>query len=223
MTLEDLYEKYPILVGRSFSKHENGSGWVESTCNVSESVFVNSDSVVCGTCTITENVKILGSSLIYGNCNLSGSVRVYDKSKILDNATLYGDCEIRGNSKIRENATVCGKAKLSEFCDIYGNSIIKGEAKIFGRAKIGGDVVMDFYMNACEDMEITVQPQRIPIVERFKLDLVTSDSEICSVGCFVGNLDQIHRNHIPYGISFGCTEEEISQITIRLNNLINKL
>jgi hypothetical protein len=125
-------------LGQETVTHTNGGGRVATTASVSDSVYVSSDSAVCGYAIISGPTRLLNGSIVNGNANISGrstldgstvngSAAVSDSS--LGGSTLNGSSSVSGSEVM--SSTINGSARVEK--SRVTSSVLNGSASVVGR------------------------------------------------------------------------------------------
>jgi hypothetical protein len=131
--------------GQETVAHSNGGGRVAVTAAVEPSVYVSSDSTICGSAVVSGPTRLIERSQVNGRANISGK-------SILNSSTVNGTATVLDSSL--RGATVNGNARVSrsEIVDstlngrpivdssTVTNSTVNGNASIVGR-RIEGTVL----------------------------------------------------------------------------------
>ncbi len=130
-------------------RHPNGGGFVANTAEVSASVFVSADSVICGHAKVEGDVKIIAQSRIFQRphiSGLSGPVLIMAGSEVSGHAQISGPSTLF-NSRATDHTRVFGDVRLvnSQVVD-YGQAFGKGYIKdkfISGHVKYNAQTCSD--------------------------------------------------------------------------------
>jgi hypothetical protein len=102
--------------------HGNGGGKVSTTASVAASVFVSSDSAVCGRAQVSGPTRLLAGSVVNGTARVSGR------------STLTGSV-VNGTTQVTKseltNSTLNGGATVSN--SVIANSVLNGNAPVVGQ------------------------------------------------------------------------------------------
>jgi hypothetical protein len=125
-------------LGEETVTHTNGGGKVATTASVGESVYVSTDSAVCGYAIISGSTRLLNGSTVNGNANISGrstldgstvngSAAVLDSS--LGGSTLNGSASVSHSEIV--SSTINGSARVES--SRVTSSVLNGSASVKGR------------------------------------------------------------------------------------------
>lgn len=138
--------------------HPNGGGLLFADAQVEDSVYVGSNSVICGGM-LSGNVVVKGHSVVV-YASVSGNVVVRDslvhravvsgnarivKSSVWDGATISGNARILDGAsvdgagpKVYGNAKVIGfDTDVLAYGEVYGSAVVRGGADILGKVDCG--------------------------------------------------------------------------------------
>jgi carbonic anhydrase/acetyltransferase-like protein (isoleucine patch superfamily) len=76
-------------------------GWVETTANVADSVFVDPNAIVMDSACVLESARIRDSALISGWAVICGSAVVAGNAVVTDEAHVGGSCRLGGTVVVR--------------------------------------------------------------------------------------------------------------------------
>lgn len=135
--------------------HSNGGGFVASTAQVDESVYVAPDAKVLGYARVSGNAKILDhavvqdSAVISDNAVIAGysiiaeSAEISGNARVDDYALVMGSASVSGNAKVIESACVYGKYHMSDNSCAKGMAFCMADGSISGQGTVDGDYYDD--------------------------------------------------------------------------------
>ncbi|MDD6279622.1 MAG: DUF6055 domain-containing protein [Oscillospiraceae bacterium] len=116
------------------SYHPNGGGFVASTANVDDSVYVGKNARVLGYATVSGNAVIdgyatvTGSASVSGNAVVTGNAVVAERAQIMDNAIIGDYAGVMGSAVVSDNARVIESGLVYDNYKVSGNATVKGVA-----------------------------------------------------------------------------------------------
>lgn len=114
--------------------HPNGGGFVSSTANVSDSVYVGKNAKVLGYATVTDNAVIDGYAVVTGSANVSGNAVVNGHAVVAERASVKDNAIISDNAGVMGSAVISGNARVIESGLVYDNYSVSGNATVKGTA-----------------------------------------------------------------------------------------
>jgi UDP-3-O-[3-hydroxymyristoyl] glucosamine N-acyltransferase len=131
---------------RHFRRHTNNDGsvggFVESTANVGEYVF------------------LAKRAMVLDKATARGDARIEDEATIADNAHIHGNARVRDRAYVGEEGVVCdyadvsGVARIFQMGLIYERAKIFGDALIFGHVCVGGDTIVAWNSQLCGKIQL---------------------------------------------------------------------
>ena len=129
--------------------HSNGGGFVASTANVADSVYVGKNARVLGWATVSGNAVIddyatvSGAANVSGNAVIKGHAVVAGNAKVTDNAIIGDSAGVVGNATVSGNARVLESAMLYDRYSAGGNATVKGTAFCYNNGSATGQAMPD--------------------------------------------------------------------------------
>ena len=115
-------------------KHPNGGGFVADTAEVSKSVFVSSDSVICGHAKVSGNVIVTAQSMILQSPSISG----------LSGQVLIIASEISGYAQVSGPASFLN-SKATDHTRVFGGVyLVNSQVVDYGQAFGEGHIINKF-------------------------------------------------------------------------------
>jgi hypothetical protein len=124
--------------GQETVTHPNGGGKVAATASVSDSVYVSTDSAICGYAIVSGPTRLLKGSIVNGNANISGrstldGSTVNGSAAVLDSSV--GQSALNGSASVSHSeilsSTINGSARVEN--SRVTSSVLNGSANVVGR------------------------------------------------------------------------------------------
>jgi carbonic anhydrase/acetyltransferase-like protein (isoleucine patch superfamily) len=110
--------------------HSNGGGWVDTSAEVDQSVYVGPNARVLENAKVEGNVRIEDYAVVRGNAKISDQVVVCGQALVGKDATLSGDARIEDEASVYD-ASVGDQARIGALTLVEGrNSRISGKADV---------------------------------------------------------------------------------------------
>ena len=129
--------------------HVNGGGFVASTANVDDSVYVGKNAKVLGYATVTGNAKIDGYAIVTGSAKVSDNAVVTGHAVVAENATvkdnaIVGDyAGVMGNAVVSDNARVIESGLVFNEYKVAGDATVKGVSYALAKGSVNGQAITD--------------------------------------------------------------------------------
>lgn len=123
-------ETHPLHRGPTGQDHLGG--WVSTTAQVAEGVYVAPEAMVLDTVRLKGHVQILDHAVI------SGKARIFDRVIVQGNALITGYAQLHHYAVISDNAIVDRSSTVLNFAQIYGNAHVSSGC-VSENAQVGGD------------------------------------------------------------------------------------
>jgi hypothetical protein len=126
--------------------HRNGGGAIATSATVAASVYVSTDSAVCGNAVVSDMTRLINGSVVNGRANVSGQ-------SSLDRSTVNGNSMV--SESVLRGSTLNGDARVSRSEVV--SSVLNGEpvvrdahvtsSVINGRASVVGRTIQGSVLN----------------------------------------------------------------------------
>ena len=112
--------------GKVFAhRHDNGTGWVEDTAKVADTVYVGKLAEVFNNAIVENDVMIKDRAKVCGNAYVRDRVRVIKRAYVGGNALVYDDTTVRDEA-IVNGGTICGHSVIKDNSIVREYPFIKG-------------------------------------------------------------------------------------------------
>ena len=112
--------------------HPNGGGFVASTANVADTVYVGPEARVLENAQITDNARIVGRSVIAGNSMVSGNAIISSSAQMSGSSKAESFATVRDTIILRDQVSIGGDGK------VQGDGVFWGSFVVAGKAFVGG-------------------------------------------------------------------------------------